>query len=98
MATLGGGGESFEMDVEDYKDNIMIDVENTTSIIESLPLDDMATTPSSTSRNSKKTKYGLAALCTVSLLAVAIAVSLVATNKVSLHSSFFFALQQGVKL
>ena len=90
MATLGGGNESFEMDVEDYDDNIMTDVENTPSIIESsLPSDDM-TTPSSTSRNSKKTKYGLAALCTVSLLAVAIAVGLVATNEVSLHSSFFF--------
>ena len=82
MATLGGGNESFEMDVEDYE-NIMTDVENTPSIVESLPLDDI-TTPS-TSRNIKKTKYGLAALCTVALLAVAIAVGLVATNKVSLR-------------
>ena len=88
MATLGGGNKSFEMDVEDYEDIIMTDVENTPiSIVESLPSDDM-TTPS-TSRNNKKTKYGLAALCTVALLAVAIAVGLVATNKVSLH--FFFA-------
>ena len=82
MATLGGGNKSFEMDVEDYEDIIMTDVENTPiSIVESLPSDDM-TTPS-TSRNNKKTKYGLAALCTVALLAVAIAVGLVATNKVS---------------
>ena len=88
MAAIGGGGESFEMDVEDYEDNIMTDVENTPSIVESLPSDDTITP--STSRNNKKTKYGLAALCIVSLLAVAIAVGLVATNKVSLH--FFFAL------
>jgi len=87
MATLGGGNESFEMDVEDY---IMTDVENTPGIVESLPSDDM--TAPSTSRSSKKTKYGLAALCTVALLAVAIAVGIVATNKVSLF--FFFALQQ----
>ena len=87
MATLGGGNESFEMDVEDYNNEHMTDVENTPSIVESLPSDDM-TTPS-TSRNSKKTMYGLAALCTVALLAVAIAVGLVATNKVSLR---FFLL------
>jgi len=90
MAAIGGG-ESFEMDVEDYE-NIMTDVENTPSIVESLPSDDI-TTLSSTSRNSKKTKYGLAALCTVSLLAVAIAVGLVATNKVSLHFFFCFATE-----
>jgi len=87
MAAIGGG-ESFEMDVEDYE-NIMTDVENTPSIVESLASDDM-TAPSSTSRNSKKTKYGLAALCMVSLLAVAIAVGLVATNKVSLQFIYFF--------
>ena len=91
MAAIGGGGESFEMDVEDYEDNIMTDVENTPSIVESLPSDDTITP--STSRNNKKTKYGLAALCIVSLLAVAIAVGLVATNKVSLH--FFFCFVGG---
>ena len=89
MAAIDGD-DSFEMDVEDYT---MTDVENNPSIVEveSLPSDDDMTTPSSTSRNSKKTKCGLAALCAVSLLAVAIAVGLVATNKVSLQ---FFALQQ----
>ena len=86
MATLGNAADSFEMDVEDYE-KVMIDVENTPSIVESLPSDNM-TTPS-TSRNSKKTKYGLAALCTISLLAVAIAIGLVATNKVS--HTFCFA-------
>ena len=92
MAALGGNDESFEMDVEDYDDNIMTDVENTPSIVESLPSDDTITP--STSRNNKKTKYGLAALCTVSLLVVAIAVGLVATNKVSLRVFIFFCLPQ----
>ena len=91
MATLGNAADSFEMDADSYNEQIMTDVENTPSIVESLPSDDM-TTPS-TSRNNRKTKYGLAALCTVALLAVAIAVGLVATNnKVSLR--FFLALQQ----
>ena len=85
MAAIDGDN-SFEMDVEDYT---MTDVENTPSIVETLPSDDM-TTPF-TSRYSRKTKYGLAALCTVALLAVAIAVGLVATNnnKVGLHFFFF---------